>query len=139
MVLPFLSVRKLMPEVPSKGEDFYSKVVRIADSLKDSSEHFEDFKDVLRNMRFIPAEVQNAMGCPSDHCLQLLCFWYDCYGKHHEPCKAAETMQRWWHGYDFGNIVLVVTALNHWIVKHLVPLASCVSLMLSQLKTTALL
>ena len=45
------------------GEDFYSKVVRIADSLKDSSEHFEDFKDVLRNMRFIPAgRVQNAMG-----------------------------------------------------------------------------
>jgi len=24
------------------GEDFYSKVVRIADALKDSPEHFED-------------------------------------------------------------------------------------------------
>ena len=45
------------------GEDFYSKVVRIADSLKDSDKHFEEFKDVLRHMRFIPAgRVQNAMG-----------------------------------------------------------------------------
>ena len=26
------------------GEDFYSKVVRIADALKDSDEHFEDLK-----------------------------------------------------------------------------------------------
>ena len=51
------------------GEDFYSKVVRIADSLKDSSEHFEDFKDVLRNMRFIPAgRVQNAMGAECNGC-----------------------------------------------------------------------
>lgn len=45
------------------GEDFYSKVVRIADALKDDSEHFEEFKDILRNMRFLPAgRVQNAMG-----------------------------------------------------------------------------
>ena len=36
------------------GEDFYGKVIRIADSLKDSPEHFEDFKDALRNMRFLP-------------------------------------------------------------------------------------
>ncbi|HCM06957.1 MAG TPA: ribonucleoside-diphosphate reductase, adenosylcobalamin-dependent, partial [Alphaproteobacteria bacterium] len=45
------------------GEDFYSKVVRIADALKDGSEHFEQFKDILRHMRFLPAgRVQNAMG-----------------------------------------------------------------------------
>ena len=37
------------------GEDFYSKVVRIADALKDDSEHFEQFKDILRDMRFLPA------------------------------------------------------------------------------------
>ena len=30
------------------GEDFYSKVVRIADSLKDNPDHFEEFKDTLR-------------------------------------------------------------------------------------------
>ena len=45
------------------GEDFYSKVVRIADALKDSPDHFEEFKDALRHMRFLPAgRVQNAMG-----------------------------------------------------------------------------
>ena len=27
------------------GEDFYSKVVRIADALKDDAPHFEDFKE----------------------------------------------------------------------------------------------
>ena len=45
------------------GEDFYSKIVRIASSLKDTPIHFEDFKDALRSMRFLPAgRVQNAMG-----------------------------------------------------------------------------
>ena len=45
------------------GEDFYSKVVRIAEALKDSPDHFENFKDALRHMRFLPAgRVQNAMG-----------------------------------------------------------------------------
>ena len=34
------------------GEDFYSKVVRIADALKDSDEHFEEFKDILREHAF---------------------------------------------------------------------------------------
>ena len=45
------------------GEDFYSKIVRIADALKDNADHFENFKDILRYMRFLPAgRVQNAMG-----------------------------------------------------------------------------
>ena len=45
------------------GEDFYSKVVRIANALKDTPQHFEDFKDAMRYMRFLPAgRVQNAMG-----------------------------------------------------------------------------
>ena len=35
------------------GEDFYSKVVRIADALKDDADHFEQFKDILRHMRFL--------------------------------------------------------------------------------------
>ena len=36
------------------GESFYDKCVRIADALKDSQQHFKDFKDALRHMRFIP-------------------------------------------------------------------------------------
>ena len=45
------------------GEDFYSKVVRIADALKDNDEHFDQVKRILRDLRFLPAgRVQNAMG-----------------------------------------------------------------------------
>ena len=45
------------------GEDFYSKVVRISEALKDTPDHFENFKDTLRHLRFLPAgRVQNAMG-----------------------------------------------------------------------------
>jgi len=46
-----------------KGEDFYSKCVRIADALKDDDHHFDAFKQILREQRFLPAgRVQNAMG-----------------------------------------------------------------------------
>ena len=48
---------------PQHGEDFYSKVVRIANALKDDAHHFEAFKDAMRHMRFLPAgRVQNAIG-----------------------------------------------------------------------------
>ena len=45
------------------GENFYSKCVRIADALKDDDHHFDAFKRILRDQRFLPAgRVQNAMG-----------------------------------------------------------------------------
>ena len=47
------------------GEDFYSKVVRIADALKDSDEHFEEFKDILRDMRFACRQGSERHGCSS--------------------------------------------------------------------------
>ena len=47
------------------GEDFYSKCVRIADALKDDDLHFEAFKDVLREQRFLPAgRVRTQWGRP---------------------------------------------------------------------------
>ena len=92
------------------GEDFYSKVVRIADSLKDSSEHFEDFKDVLRNMRFIPAgRVQNAMGA-ARQTTAFNCFVSGTIEDSMESImqratEAAETMRRGGGiGYDFSKI-----------------------------------
>ena len=46
-----------------EGEDFYQKVTRIAQALKDGGDHFEEFRDALRHMRFLPAgHVQNAVG-----------------------------------------------------------------------------
>lgn len=92
------------------GEDFYSKVVRIADSLKDSPSHFEEFKDALRHLRFLPAgRVQNAMGSVRQTTA------YNCFvsgiiddsmdSVMERAAEAAETMRRGGGiGYDFSRI-----------------------------------
>lgn len=47
------------------GEGFKEAVVRQADAMKDSEEHFLKLKDILGNMRFLPAgRIQSAMGSP---------------------------------------------------------------------------
>lgn len=49
----------------AKGESFKDGMARVADALKDSSEHFNQFKEILYDMRFLPAgRVQAAMGAP---------------------------------------------------------------------------
>lgn len=49
----------------TEGETFKEAMTRVADALKDSHEHFLQFRDILYNMRFLPAgRVQSAMGAP---------------------------------------------------------------------------
>ena len=92
------------------GEDFYSKVVRIADSLKDSATHFEDFKDILRHMRFLPAgRVQNAMGAARQttayNCFVSSTITDDMGSIMSVATEAAETMRRGGGiGYDFSKL-----------------------------------
>ena len=46
-----------------EGESFREKCTRIADALKDSEDHFNAFRDILLDQRFLPAgRVQAAMG-----------------------------------------------------------------------------
>ena len=92
------------------GEDFYSKVVRIADALKDNDEHFDQFKRVLRDMRFLPAgRVQNAMGS-TRQTTAFNCFVSGIIEDSMESImakatEAAETMRRGGGiGYDFSRI-----------------------------------
>ncbi|MDC0564525.1 adenosylcobalamin-dependent ribonucleoside-diphosphate reductase [Alphaproteobacteria bacterium] len=92
------------------GEDFYSKVVRIADALKDNDEHFDQFKRVLRDMRFLPAgRVQNAMGS-TRQTTAFNCFVSGIVEDSMESVmakatEAAETMRRGGGiGYDFSRI-----------------------------------
>ena len=47
----------------SEGETFRSSMTRIAGALKDDEEHFHTLKDILLEMRFLPAgRIQSAMG-----------------------------------------------------------------------------
>lgn len=93
-----------------EGEDFYSKVVRIANALKDDAIHFESFKDALRHMRFLPAgRVQNAIGA-ARRTTAYNCFVSSPIEDSMESImavatEAAETMRRGGGiGYDFSKI-----------------------------------
>jgi len=49
----------------AKGESFREAMIRVADTLKDNEDHYLKFKDILLNMRFLPAgRVQSAIGSP---------------------------------------------------------------------------
>lgn len=92
------------------GETFEQCVYRLANALKDGDEHRRALKDILGNMRFLPAgRVQCAMGSPRQTTA------YNCFvsGTIHDSMddimarahQAAETMRRGGGiGYDFSRL-----------------------------------
>ena len=49
----------------SVGESFKEAMTRVANALKDDDDHFDTFRNILYNQRFLPAgRVQSAMGAP---------------------------------------------------------------------------
>ena len=93
-----------------KGESFREAMTRVADALKDSDEHFHAFREILLDMRFMPAgRVQAAMGA-ARQTTAYNCFVSDTItdsmdGIMTAASKAAETMRLGGGiGYDFSTI-----------------------------------
>ena len=94
----------------SVGETFKEAMTRVADALKDGEEHFEAFRKILYNMRFLPAgRVQSAMGAPRRvtpyNCFVSLTIEDSMTGIMEAAANAAKTMQLGGGiGYDFSTL-----------------------------------
>ena len=94
----------------SKGESFKDAMTRVAEALKDDKEHFNQFRDILYNMRFMPAgRVQSAMGAPRRvtpyNCFVSMTIPDSMEGIMTAAQEAAKTMQLGGGiGYDFSTL-----------------------------------
>jgi ribonucleoside-diphosphate reductase alpha chain len=92
------------------GESFAESTTRIADALKDDHDHFLAFRDILRNMRFLPGgRVQSAVGATRRvtpyNCFVSPTISDSMTGIMDVAAKAAETMRLGGGiGYDFSPI-----------------------------------
>lgn len=93
-----------------KNETFKEAMARVADSLKDNENHYQNFKDILYNMRFLPAgRVQSAMGAPRKvtpyNCFVSGTIVDSMEGIAKASGEAAKTMQLGGGiGYDFSTL-----------------------------------
>jgi ribonucleoside-diphosphate reductase alpha chain len=93
-----------------KGESFKQAMVRVADALKDTEEHYLKMKDILLDMRFLPAgRVQAAMGSPKQvtpyNCFVSNTIVDSMDGIMQAAYEAAETMRLGGGiGYDFSTL-----------------------------------
>jgi len=94
----------------SKGESFKGAMTRVATALQDSDSHFEEFRDILYDMRFMPAgRVQSAMGAPRRvtpyNCFVSMTIPDSMEGIMLAAQEAAKTMQLGGGiGYDFSTL-----------------------------------
>jgi ribonucleoside-diphosphate reductase alpha chain len=94
----------------SKGESFKGAMTRVATALQDSDSHFEEFRDILYDMRFMPAgRVQSAMGAPRRvtpyNCFVSMTIPDSMEGIMRAAQEAATTMQLGGGiGYDFSTL-----------------------------------
>ena len=94
----------------SKGESFRAAMTRVANALKDDEEHFNNFRDILYDMRFMPAgRVQSAMGAPRRvtpyNCFVSMTIPDSMEGIMKAAQEAAKTMQLGGGiGYDFSTL-----------------------------------
>ena len=94
----------------SKGESFKAAMTRVAGALQDSDSHFEEFRDILYDMRFMPAgRVQSAMGAPRRvtpyNCFVSMTIPDSMEGIMQAAQEAATTMQLGGGiGYDFSTL-----------------------------------
>ena len=94
----------------SEGETFKDAMTRVAEALKDHENHFNQFRNILYNQRFLPAgRVQSAMGAPR-RVTPYNCFVSDTIedsmgGIMTAASNAAKTMQLGGGiGYDFSTL-----------------------------------
>jgi ribonucleoside-diphosphate reductase alpha chain len=93
-----------------KNETFKEAMTRVADSLKDNEEHFNKFRGILYDMRFLPAgRVQSAMGAPRKvtpyNCFVSMTIPDSMEGIAKASGEAARTMQLGGGiGYDFSTL-----------------------------------
>jgi ribonucleoside-diphosphate reductase alpha chain len=94
----------------SKGESFKDRMTCVANALKDGDEHFEEFRNILYDMRFLPAgRVQSAMGAPRQvtpyNCFVSMTIPDSMEGIMLAAQQAAKTMQLGGGiGYDFSTL-----------------------------------
>ena len=94
----------------SVGESFKEAMTRVAEALKDGEGHFDKFRDILYNQRFLPAgRVQSAMGAPRKvtpyNCFVSATIDDSMNGIMDAAKNAAKTMQMGGGiGYDFSTL-----------------------------------
>ena len=94
----------------SKGESFKEAMIRVADALKDNEEHYNQFKEILLEQRFLPAgRVQAAMGAPREvtafNCFVSGSLKDSMDSIMEKAAEAAQTMRLGGGiGYDFSSL-----------------------------------
>ena len=109
---PTLPISKEIHETKyrSKGESFKEAMTRVADALKDNEEHYQKFREILLEQRFLPAgRIQAAIGSPrsvTPYNCYLSGTIEDSFDSIMDRAKEAATTMRLGGGigYDFSTI-----------------------------------